>query len=412
MKILYLNGADIEGGAAKAATRLLQGVHGQGTDARLYVQRRYGDAPLVDGPRSPLGKALGFTRPTIEQLLLGITPGRMKGPFCAAWLPDGLLARVSAAKPDIVHLHWVARMMRLETLRRITLPIVWTLHDSWPFTGGCYLPGDCTRYRESCGLCPVLNSSRENDLSRRVWERKQRAWQGLNLTIVAPSRGMAAAARSSSLFRNARIEVIPNGIDVQTYRPYDKRAARERFSLPHDRRLILFGAASATNDRNKGFHLYAEALKELANRRDNIELVFFGSADAGKLAGLGFRAHYVGWQSDETSLAHLYSSADLLVLPSIQESLGYTVMEAMACATPCVAFDQGGVPDLIDHRRNGFLARPYGSSDLAHGIAWMLEDEQRRVELGHAARTKIEQVYDIGTVAQRHLDLYHELTAP
>jgi len=411
MKILYLNGADIEGGAARAATRLLQCVHAQGTDARLYVQRKYSDGPLVDGPRSLLGKACGRVRPTIEQLICGITPGKLRGPFCASFLPDMLSAQVTGMAPEVVHLHWVARMMRLETLRRITVPIVWTMHDSWAFTGGCYLPGDCTRYRESCGACPVLGSAREDDLSRRIWLRKQKTWRDLDLTIIAPSRWMAACARASSLFCNKRVEVIPNGIDAQSYKPVDKHTAREHFSLPHDKKLILFGAKGATNDRNKGFHLYTEALRELTAivKNDLVELVVFGSAEPDKLFDLGFKTHYLGWLNDDISLAQIYSAADVFVLPSIQESLGYTVMEAMACGTPSVAFCQGGVPDLIDHRRNGYLAQPYEPSDLARGIGWVMEDNNRWEELSCNARRKIENVYAIENVAKRHLELYREI---
>jgi glycosyltransferase involved in cell wall biosynthesis len=381
MKILYMNGADIEGGAAKAATRLLQGVHAQGADARLYVQRKSGNDPLVIGPRSLLGKAFGRTRPTIEQLLLGITPGKVNGPFCASFLPDGLRALMSGTAPDIIHLHWVARMMRLETLRRISVPIAWTMHDSWAFTGGCYLPGDCTRYRDSCGKCPMLNSSEEDDLSRRIWQRKKKAWQELNLTVIAPSRWMAECAKSSSLFRNTRVEVIPNGIDVRKYQPLDKPAARYHFSLPHDRKLILFGAKSATQDLNKGFHLLKKALQQLVSDidRDTINLVLFGSAEPDRLSDLGFRTYFLGLKHDDDSLAQLYSAADVFVLPSIQENLPYVVMEAMSCGTPCVAFNQGGVPDLIDHQHNGYLATPFESADLARGIAWILEDALEKI---------------------------------
>ena len=411
MKILYLNGADIEGGAAKAATRLLHGIHALGAEARLYVQRKYGDAPLVDGPRSMFGKALGLARPTLEQLVSGITPGKANGPFCAALLPDGLSMRLKGASADLIHLHWVARMMRLETLSLLTAPIVWTLHDSWAFTGGCYLPGDCTRYRQSCGACPVLGCAKESDLSHRVWRRKEEAWRGLNLTIIAPSRWMAACARASSLLGKLRIEVIPNGVDVQSYKPVEKHAARKRYSLPKDKKLILFGGKSATLDPNKGFHLYQEALRELAanTRNDQVELVFFGSLEPDKLSDLGFKSHYLGWQDDDIGLAQLYSAADVFVLPSIQESLGYTVMEAMACGTPAVAFSQGGVPDLIDHRQNGYLAKPYEPSDLARGLGWIIEDKHRWQELSFNARRKIENAFAMEKVAKRHLDLYQEL---
>ncbi|MDD2852591.1 MAG: glycosyltransferase family 4 protein [Desulfuromonadaceae bacterium] len=411
MKVLYLNGADIEGGAARAATRLLTGVHALGVDARLSVQRKSGDNPQIDGPPSLIGKAFGRARPTIEQIICGITPGKVSGPFCAAYLPDRLSELVADTTPDIVHLHWVARMMRLETLQNFKLPIVWTMHDSWPFTGGCYLPGDCTRYRESCGKCPLLNSSKEDDLSRRIWQRKMKAWHGLNLTFVAPSHWMAMCARSSSLLRNARVELIPNAIDVACFHPQDKLAAREALSLPTDKRLVLFGAKNFIKDRNKGFHLLAEAMTQQANSnwRNRIELVTFGSTVPSPPQAIELKVHNLGYQGDEKMLARLYSAADVFALPSLNESLGYTVMEAMACGTPAVAFNQGGVPDLIDHRHNGYLARPYETADLARGIIWVLENEDRRQELSSKARQKVEREFATDRVAEQHTALYRKI---
>jgi glycosyltransferase involved in cell wall biosynthesis len=411
MKILYLNGADREGGAAKAATRLLEGVRAQGVESRLLVQRKYGADPLVDGPRSFLGKVLGWVRPTIEQLLVGLTPGKMRGPFCSAFLPDGLSVRVAEMAPDIIHLHWVARMMRLETLRRFKRPIVWTMHDSWAFTGGCYLPGDCTRYRESCGKCPMLNSSEENDLSRRIWQRKNNAWHGLNLTVVAPSHWMADCARTSSLFRDTRIEVIPNGIDINRFAPVDRVTARNELSLPLDKKLILFGAKGADSDRNKGFHLLVETLGLLASNpaNDQFELVIFGSTEPAQPLNYVFKTHYHGWQQDEARLAQLFAAADVFVFPSIQESLGYTAMEAMACGTPCVAFNQGGVPDLIDHQQNGYLAKPYETSALAQGIAWVLADTERWNRLSDSARNKIMASFALEKIAEQNMALYKSI---
>lgn len=413
MKVLFFNGSDIEGGASRAATRLLHGVHAQGVDARLYVQRKYGHDPLIDGPRTLLGKGFGFARPTLEQHLFGITPGNVNGPFSASFLPDGLAAHASRMAPDIIHLHWVARMMRLETLQSFKVPIVWTMHDSWAFTGGCYLPGACTRYRESCGACPILGPSRgENDLSHRIWQRKQNAWHSLNVTIVAPSRWMAACARASSLLRTARIEVIPNGLDMNRFKPLDRRTARDMLSLPQDRKVILFGAKSATHDRNKGFHLLAQAMRALGSgsmRNDAIELLVFGAAEPDPSPDLGFKTHYLGWQHDDIALASLYAAADVFVLPSLQESLGYTAMEAMACGTPCVAFNQGGVPDLIDHELNGYLAQPYEPIDLARGVSWVLENEDRRKVLSLQSRHKVEEEFAVEKVAERHMALYREI---
>jgi glycosyltransferase involved in cell wall biosynthesis len=176
--------------------------------------------------------------------------------------------------------------------------------------------------------------------------------------------------------------------------------------------LILFGAKSATKDRNKGFHLLVQSMQELSSgsgRNDSIELLVFGSSEPDPPPVLGFETHYLGWQHDDTTLAALYAAADVFVLPSLQESLGYTAMEAMACGTPCVAFNQGGVPDVIDHQLNGYLAQPFDPADLARGIGWVLEDEDRRKRLSLHARHKVEQEFAVEKVAEQHTALYREL---
>ena len=411
MKILAVNRSDREGGAARGAIRLLEGVRRQGGDATLYVQGRTGGHPFVVGPPAGPGKAISATRRLLESLIFGLPFRKMQGLYGPAFLPDRLMARLTSLAPDLVHLHWVARMMRLETLGRFQVPLVWTLHDSWPFTGGCFLPGDCRRYREACGSCPVLGSSRDVDLSRRVWQRKLQAWRNLNLTLIAPSRWMGERARESSLFGDRRVEVIPNGLDTTLFQPTDKRAARRDLSLPPDKKLILFGAKEALRDRNKGFHLLVQSLREIAGSqgREAIELVVFGSSRPDPPPDLGLKAHYLGWQDDDRTLALLYAAADVFILPSLQENLPYAVMEAMACGTPCVAFKQGGVPDLIDQQQNGYLARPFDPKDLTRGILWVLENHERQGDLAARARRKVVQEFALEKVAARHMELYREL---
>lgn len=411
MKVLLLNAWDSSGGAAKAACRLLKGIQETGVEAELLVKDKTLLDPTIIGPKT-FDKILGLLRPRLEGRLIRRYPQWNGFTFSPALFPDRLAQQVSKLNPDIIHLHWMGDgFLRLETLQRFNRPIVWTLHDSWPFTGGCHIPMDCTRYRESCGQCPTLGSNRENDFSRKIWQRKSNSWKGLNLTIIAPSRWMAESARSSSLFRDTRIEVISNGLDLQTYRPVDKLVAREALGLPKDKKLILFGAKSATQDRNKGFHLLARALKELAGSagQDSFELVVFGSSKAEVFQDSGFKTHYLGWLNDDVSLTLLYSAADVFVLPSIQENLPYTVMESMACGTPCVAFSQGGVPDLIDHEVNGYLAQPFEPADIARGIAWVLENNDQLAGVSLRARQKIENKFAMEKVASQHRSLYQEL---
>ncbi len=412
MKVLYLNGADVEGGAAKAAMRLLDGVHNLGIDAHLTVQRKYGNHPLVEGPATICGRLSSRIRPTVEQLIVGINPRNLNGPFCAAYLPDRLVAQATTSAPDIIHLHWVARMMKLETLSRFNKPLVWTMHDSWAFTGGCYIPSDCTRYQEACGKCPVLGTDQASDLSNRIWQRKQKNWRDLNLTLIAPSNWMATCARASSLFCNSPIEVIPNGINTRLFAPCDQLIARNKLSLPQDKKLILFGAKGGTSDRNKGYHLLNEALHYLASStalRDTTELLVFGSTGQNESQNPHFKTHHMGWQHDETNLALHYAAADVFVLPSLHESLGFTVMEAMACGTPVVSFNQGGVPDLVDHLHNGYLAPAYDPVELARGIAWTVEDHSRWRMLSAHAREKILRVFTIEKVAEQHVRLYESM---
>ncbi len=188
MKVMFLN-AVLEGGAAKAARSLMKGVQYKGVDVSMIVQSKTNDDPSIKGPQTKVEQAMGYVWPRLEWLCVGLYSHRKGCCFSPALMPDQLPSRVAKFDPDIVHLHWVTNgFMRVETLKRFDRPLVWTLHDSWAFTGGCHIPLDCTRYRESCGKCPVLGSSLTLDPSRWLWRRKRRAWHGLNITIVAPSR--------------------------------------------------------------------------------------------------------------------------------------------------------------------------------------------------------------------------------
>jgi len=412
MKVLLLNATDIEGGAARGTTRLLQGLRDGGTDARMLVQQKFDGDPCIAGPEGAFARGASRLRRSLDRLLVAAFSGKLDVTFSAALMPDNLPSRVAAFAPDLLHLNWMGYgMMRVETLPHLNLPLVWTCHDSWPFTGGCHIPHDCTRYRESCGNCPVLGSSAAHDLSNRVWRRKEKAWRDLDLTVVAPSSWLAGCAGSSSLFCHLKPVVIPNGLDTDLFRPLERQAARDLLSLPQDRKLLLFGAKDGIQDANKGFSLLVEALHKLASDQalGDLELVVFGSAEPRECRAPGIATRYLGWIDDETTLNRLYAAADAFVFPSLQESFGYTALEAMASGTPCVAFRQGGVIDIVDHGVNGYLARPYEPDDLAAGIAWVLEDPARTRMLSDQARRKAVANFSLAEVAGRYAELYREL---
>jgi glycosyltransferase involved in cell wall biosynthesis len=257
----------------------------------------------------------------------------------------------------------------------------------------------------------VLDSSRDYDLSRWVWNRKARVLGDLDLTIVTPSKWLGDCARKSGLFGNTRVEVIPNGIDTELYKPLDQGFCRDALSLPGDRKIIMFGAMYSTSDRNKGFDYLVSALRKIAASplRDEILAVVIGAdaPDGGVDVGLDIR--FLGQLNDDTSLAVAYSAADLFVAPSIQENLPNMVMEAMACGVPCVAFDIGGMPDMIEHRKTGYLARPYEPEDLAEGMSWIMTDIGRKHELSTSCRRKVIDNFSESRIANRYISLYKDI---
>ena len=411
--MLLLSYSDSGGGAGRAAYRLMQGLRAQGVSAQMEALDPVTGDPAVHGPKTRLARFAGLMRNSVDRLPLGLV---MRGPrpmFSPAWLPERLAYRVRRLAPDLVHLHWIAGgMLRIESLARLGRPLIWTMHDMWTFTGGCHYDDGCGRYVvEACGCCPVLGSSRQWDLSRWVLWRKRRAWRGLPITLVAPSRWLAERASASSLFRDRPVQVIPNGLDLELFQPVDPGLARRLLRLPADRSYLLFGALDPAGERRKGFWLLQAALQRLADAgwRERLDLLVVGAAAPAVPLDLGLRTHFLGVLRDELSMALALAAADAVVVPSTQENLPNMAIEAFACGRPCIGFAVGGLPDIVEDGANGRLAPPFDTGELAAAIAWVLQDEERRRALGRAARQKTEETFDLRLVARRYADLYAEV---
>jgi len=414
---LLLNTNDVVGGAARAAYRLHRGLQAIGIPSRMLVRTKESlDPTVLDAKRlqpNKLGWLLLRFSQAIDRLPLVLARQR-PDPWGIGWFPNGLSRIVDDLSPDLVHLHWITGgFVPVRTLARLRQPVVWTLHDDWPLTGGCNLAGACRRFQEACGRCPQLGSSRERDLSRRVHNEKVRAWRTQEIIAVAPSRWLAERAKSSRVFRDRRIEVIPNGIDTQRHRPLDKAQARAILGLPENLKIILFGAVKATSDPNKGFSYLQGALQSLPALMlsQQVMLLVFGAEQPENEPVPGFATRYLGQLCDDVSLALAYSAADVVVVPSRQEAFGLVAAEAQACGTPAVAFDGTGLRDIIDHQQTGYLARSYEVEDLARGICWVLEDGERWRELSRRARAKVKAEFELTHIARRYADLYAEVLA-
>jgi glycosyltransferase involved in cell wall biosynthesis len=407
MKILLINTYDIRGGAARATWRLFEGLKATGNEVRMLVQEKQSEDPSVIVASGPGPGLMNRVRPYLD-FALPLLQVRKRILFSTSLIPDRIAGEIDSINPDVVHLNWITGgFIRIESLAKIDRPVVWTLHDMWAFTGGCHNTVECTRYRQACGRCPILHSSRENDLSRKVFLRKQNAYTSIkNLTITTPSRWLAKLATESPLFQHRRVEVVPNGLDTGIYKPMDKREAREQLGLPMDKKLVLFGAIRGVNNPIKGFDLLVEALQVLDPEK--YELLVYGSDRSAVADNVQMKSRFFGHISDENMLVALNSAADVVAVPSLQEVFGQAASEAMACGTPVVAFAHTGLLDIVEHQVTGFLAKPCEPGELAKGIEWIVADDGRYRRLSTASRTRAVEKFDSAVVAGRMLGLYRE----
>ena len=410
LRVLHISPTDTVGGAALGAYGIHQALQRSNVDSLMLVQRKYSDDPSVITQRLGASIAVEAFRDRIDRIPLHLQRRRPDTWWTVGVLPINIRAAVRRLKPDLVQFHWAGRgAAPIETLGAIGhLPIVWTLRDMWPLTGGCHYSAGCQRFLTGCGACPQIGSVKTNDLSSWQWKRKYRAWRHVNITFVALSRWMADYARQSPLALNKTVSVIPNGIDTRTFRPMDRTEARKFWRLPLDRKIVMYGALFGTQDPRKGFSYLADALQRLAARGlgGDMLAVIFGADDGPRL---DVEARYVGTVRKRTALAQLYACADVMVVPSLEENFGKTTLEAMACAIPTVAFANTGQIDIIDHKINGYLAEDRSAEDLARGILWCLAPERDATQLARNARAKIANNFDIGVIAQEYVALYTRL---
>lgn len=408
MRVTLLNAYD-SGGAGTATRRIHDGLRQIGIDSKMLVDHKDSDDPHIVGPESTLRTGYSMVRPFIDRSPLQLYRGS-RGVFSPNWLPDDVNCRIDRLDPDVVHLNWVGGgFLSPSTVADIDRPVVWRFPDMWPMTGGCHYARDCEGYTDSCGRCPELESSLPWDLSRITMKRKKRSFPEADITVAAPSTWLAECARESTLFSDRQVKVIPNGLDTETFRPWDREVARELFNVDQDETVILFGSVGPTSDPRKGFDLLTAALDQLQRTNDDLRLVIFGTSEPASGDHLSHPTTYTGYLNDEQSLALLYAAADVMVVPSRYEGFGQTVSESMACGTPVVAFDATGPSDTVDHRETGYLAEPYSPTDLAEGIEWVIADEGRLTSLGEAAREKAERELALKIVSKKYKNIYENI---
>jgi glycosyltransferase involved in cell wall biosynthesis len=405
LDVLFVSTTQFDGGASIAAYRLFCGIRELGLSCKFQSFVRQTDDPDVIGPSEGSTRARIYRFfSKVEQLSIRKYRGALRTPFSAADRRNPFRPRYENVKTRVLHFHWVAKSTL--DLRHVppSTPIIWTLHDAWMFTGGCHYTQDCVRYQESCGKCPQLGSQLATDLSQISWDFKKRTIAAMNLIVVTPSNWLASQARQSLMLKGKEVVVIPNGIDTKIFSPRERLQSCLTLDLDPSLPVILFGAQSV-NDRRKGTDLLIDALELLDFK---CTALTFGTGILPSIKNDLVQVRNLGPITDENQLPILYSAADVFVCPSREDNLPNTVMEAMSCGTPVVAFDSHGLPDLVDHKKNGYLCRPFDSQELAQGITEILKGLSS-YDLGNVARAKVQEIYDLEVVSRQYKKLYERI---
>jgi glycosyltransferase involved in cell wall biosynthesis len=409
INVVHLVGGELSAGAARGAYWLHKGLLALGVESSILTNAKVpsSDIHVKSTANGRLAKAKLIVANQLELNTTSFYRGG-EGPIFSTNLFGGKVSDhplVRAA--DIVNMHWIARgPIGLSDIRRIKVPVVWTMRDMWPFTGGCHYSLDCDGYRAGCGKCPQLFSKRTHDLSRVLaWKKKQKL--PTKLVAVGISHWLSEQARQSSILEQEEVRTIHNCIDTEDFFSIEKSIARAALGLESKKPIVLVGSTNL-QDFYKGFELFIKAANQFSS--EDFLILSFGSSSEKWKQKIKQEVKELGFLSDSLSLRMAYNAADVFVAPSIMEAFGKTLVESMACGTPVVCFDATGPKDIVSHKINGYKAQPFNVTDLAAGISFVLQQKDARSgSLNSAARESAVKLFDKKVIAEKYLDLYKEL---
>jgi glycosyltransferase involved in cell wall biosynthesis len=415
MKVVHLSTSDLSGGAAIACKRIVDAQASNGIESNLLVQKKLSSDPRVYSTTKNLFSKLHYNlRLVFDEGYIRVLTNQNRGRFSNPVFGTDITNHPLITRADIINLQWInGGFISLETLSKIGnlgKPIVWTFHDMWAFTGGCHYVSDCQNYLTECRNCPALKFSSTSDVSNRIFNKKKELYEKLNLTIVTTSRWLANEASRSALLKTKKVYVIPTPINSVKFKPINKKVVREKLNLPIEKKIILFGAMNLKDER-KGFYYLVEALKYIKNINSDleIELAVFGKIDESVLSSIPFKVNQLGSLKNDDQIVSAYNSADAFVAPSLEDNLPNTIMESMACGTPVVAFNTGGIPDMVVNGVNGFLTQLQSTNGLAEDILKILLNDNHRNKMSEAAREKVLRDFNPEVITSKYRDLYKSL---
>ena len=414
---MHLNTYDGNGGAGRACIRLNRALSDQGIESKVIVHYKFGKNPEIgEFNTNLLQKGWAAATIILERIWAKRYLKALKTPFSFAWFGRSVIKHPDVKTADIIHLHWVNHGFldpkHIAQITKLNKPVVWTFHDSNAFTGGCHVRYTCDNFKDECGNCPLLKNASPTDLSHKIWLQKKKAYDELNFSIIAPSTWMQRSAAESSLMKGKPVAQIPNTLETAVFKPIDKKAAKERAGFSRDKFIFLSGFMPSRKDLHKGTSYLLESLEllkaRLGEKAKDVELVVFGNRNTEDVPEFPFKTSFLGTISDDERLALCYAAADAFLIPSLEDNLPYTVMESLSCGTPVISFKTGGIPDMVKHQQNGYLAEYRSSDSFADGMEWVINHPDR-AKLNESARKTVVEHFSEEVIAKKHIELYNKI---
>jgi len=416
LKVVHLSSSDLSGGASIASKRISDSLVLSGVESNLLVQNKSSSDDRVQTTSNNfLSKLNYYLRIALDEGFIRLFTKQNRGRFSNPFIGLDITNHQLILSSNVINLHWInggfLSLNTLKNLGKLGKPLVWTLHDMWAFTGGCHYSLDCRKFETECNYCPSLNRTGKQDIANKIF-REKNFINELNLTIVTCSKWLKIEADKSILLGEKKVVNIPNPVNTELYKPSDINVARKKLGLNENKTYILFGAMNLIDER-KGFKYLLKSLNKLVSdspgTRDRIEILVFGKANNEMIKSIPYKSHYFGNIKSEAEVIACYNSADIFIAPSLQDNLPNTVVESLSCGTPVVSYNVGGLPDMIDHLENGYLAQPASVEDLVNGINWYLDKRENIDQLRFNAREKAVKNYSQEIVAGQYNTLYRKL---
>lgn len=414
ISVVHVSAYEKSGGAAAAAKGLHVGLVNLGVYSSMYVGlKETEDKSVIQFDpiytiSARIYRRMRRAKMYIDGKVIEKAQNRLKDAFSIDVTQCGKQVLEQLPKSDIVNLHWVTGFIDVGEMLRITeMPVVWTLHDMNPFTGGCHYCGGCTLFRTKCHRCPQLGGKRSRDVAYRVWTRKEQVFSNVSRTrlkIVAPSRWLAETAKNSAIFSRFDVSVIPYGVDVTTFRPKNRREERKNYGIDDGAFVILFVASYQT--ARKGFDYLREVIKEIG-KEDAITVVSVGPKIELDFPGVIHRN--LGYIYSAWEMAGIYSAVDVYVIPSLEDNLPNTVLESLACGVPVVGFETGGIPDMVEMDKTGLIVKKGDIGMLRNAILGLMRNKVKRDEMSRECRKIATRRYSLEAQAELYLELYRDV---